>query len=143
MKTQFLYFILLEIFSLNSWNIVSRRITKSGKFQIFPGKFVIKAQPVDQWSWLKFRGPILMVWTFLRNFRFVDLSSRSQSRCKVFRLEPHFEVTRNFPGPKKIPRVYFDLLNLCAKFQSHISTGSTSNPGVKISPKCMIWTSLF
>ncbi len=65
-----------------------------------------------------------------------------QSRCKVFPLEPHFEATRKDPDPEKIPRAYFDLLNLCAKFQSHISTGSTSNLGVKNSPKCMIWTSL-
>jgi hypothetical protein len=57
-------------------------------------------------------------------------------------LEPHFEATRNDPDPKKIPRAYFDLLNLCAKFQSHISTENTSNPSVKNTPKCMIWTSL-
>jgi hypothetical protein len=41
-------------------------------------------------------------------------------------LEPHYEATRNDPDPEKIPRVSFDLLNLCAKFQSHIWTGSTS-----------------
>jgi hypothetical protein len=67
----------------------------------------------------------------LRNFRFVGFSSRS---CKVFPLEPHFEATRKDPDPKKIPRAYFDLFNLRAKFQSHISTGSTSNPGVKKPP---------
>ncbi len=100
------------------------------------------AQPIDQSGWIKFRGPILMMWSSLRNFRFVGLPSRSESRCKVFPLEPHFEATRNDPDPKKIPRAYFDLLNLCAKFQSHISTESTSNPSVKNTPKCMIWTSL-
>jgi hypothetical protein len=64
------------------------------------------------------------------------LSSFSQSRCKIFPLESHFEATRKDPDPKKIPRAYFDLLNLCAKFQSH-STGSTSNPGVKTTPNHM------
>jgi hypothetical protein len=50
MKTQFLYFILLECFLEIEKNIVSRRITDSGKFQTFSGKFIIKAKPLDQFS---------------------------------------------------------------------------------------------
>jgi hypothetical protein len=50
MKTQFIYFNLLEIFSSNQKNIVSRRITKCGKFQTFSRKIEIKAQPVDQFG---------------------------------------------------------------------------------------------
>jgi hypothetical protein len=143
MKTQFFIFhSAWNIFLKSMKNIVRRRIIKCGKFQIFPVKFQIEAQPVDQWRWIKFRGPILMVWSSLRNFIFIGLLSRSQPRYKVFSLEPRFEAIRKDPDPQKIPRAYFDLLNLCAKYQSHTSTGSTSNRGVKNPPKCMIWTSL-
>ncbi len=99
MKTQFLYFNLLDCF-LNLKNIVSRRIKECGKIQTFSGKFEIKAQRVDQFVWIKFRGPILMVWSTLHNFRFVGLFIGSQST--VFLLGPHFEATRNFSGPEKI-----------------------------------------
>jgi hypothetical protein len=61
MKTQFLYYILLECFLQIVKNIISRRVTESGKFQTFSGKIEIKAQPVDQFGSIKFRGPILMV----------------------------------------------------------------------------------
>jgi hypothetical protein len=46
-----------------SWNlgiIFGGRVTESGKFQTFPEKVEIKAEPVDQFSKIKFRGPILM-----------------------------------------------------------------------------------
>ncbi len=88
------------MFSWNRKNIVSRRITESGKLQTFSEKFEIKVQPVDQFSWIKFRGPIFMVCS-LQSFSFVCLLSCSQSAGKVFPLEPHSEATRTFPGPKK------------------------------------------
>jgi hypothetical protein len=50
-------------------------------------------------------------------------------------LEPHSEATRNFPGPKKNSRAYFDPLHLCTKFHPKILTSSTSNPQVKNPPK--------
>ncbi len=140
MKTQFLYFSLLEIFSWNWKTIVSRRVTKCGKFQTFSGKFEIKAQPVDKFGWIKFRGHLLIVWSGLQNFRIVCLSIGSQSTGKVFPLEPHFETTRNYPGPKKNPRAYFSLLNLCAKFYSKRLTLSASNPQAKNPPKGIVWT---
>jgi hypothetical protein len=46
-------------------------------------------------------------------------------------LEPHSEATRNFPGPKKISRAYFDPLHLCTKFHPKILTLNSSNPQVK------------
>ncbi len=52
--------------------------------------------------------------------KFQICKSFIQSRGKVFRLEPHFEATRNFSGPKKIPRAYFGLLNLCNKIYPKI-----------------------
>jgi hypothetical protein len=131
------------MFTLKLKNIVSRRITESGKFQTFSGKIEIKAQPIDLFNWIKFRGPILMVWSSLQNFRFVGLSIGSNSTGQVFPLEPHFEATRNFPGPKKIPRAYIDLLNLCAKFYPKILTLSASNPQAKNPPKGIVWTWLF
>ncbi len=138
MKTQFIYIyilICLKYFLEIETNIVSRRILKCGKFQTFSGKFEIKAQPVDQSGWIKFRGFILMVWSSLQSFSFVSLFSCSQSTGKVFPLEPHFEATRKFPGPKKIPRAYFDLLHLCAKFYPKRLTLSASNPQAKNPPK--------
>jgi hypothetical protein len=62
----------------------------------------------------------------MQNFSFVSLSSRFEPRSHKISLEPHTEATRKDPDPEKIPRASFDLLNLCAKFQSHIWTGSTS-----------------
>jgi hypothetical protein len=62
----------------------------------------------------------------MQNFSFVGLSSRSEPRSQKISLEPHTEATRKDSDPKKIPRASFDLFNLCAKFQSHIRTGSTS-----------------
>ncbi len=97
------------------WNVFlkSKKISlvvESQKVENFrlSGKFEIKAQPVDQFSWKKFQSPILIVWSSLQSFSFVCLSSCSQSRGKVFSLEPYSEATRNFPGPKKIQRAYFD-----------------------------------
>ncbi len=119
------------MFFWNRKNIVSRRITDSGKFQTFSGKFKIKAKPLDQFSWINFRDPILMVWSSLQSFIFVCLSSCSPSAGKVFPLEPHSEATRNFPGPKKISRAYFDPLHLCTKFHPKILTLNSSNPQVK------------
>ncbi len=87
----------------------SRRITDTGKFQTFSGKFIIKAKPLNQFNWIKFRGPILIVWSSLQSFSFVCLPSCSQSAGKIFPLEPHSEATRNFPGPKKNPRAYFEI----------------------------------
>ncbi len=84
-------------FFFKSKNIVSWRITESGIFQTFSGKFEIKAIPVDQFSWIKFRSPILMELSSLPNFRFVDRSTRSQSRGKVFPLKPILKP----PGTKK------------------------------------------
>jgi hypothetical protein len=116
------------MFSWNRKNIVSRRITESGKLQTFSGKIKIKAQPVDQFGWIKFRGPKLMVWSSLQNFRFLCLSIGSQSAGKVFPLEPHFEATRKDIDPKKIPRAYFSFLNLCTKFYPERLTLSALNP---------------
>jgi hypothetical protein len=42
-------------------------------------------------------------------------------------LKPHSEATRKDPDPKKIPKASFNVLDLCAKFQDHILTGSTLN----------------
>jgi hypothetical protein len=50
---------------------------------------------------------------------------------KVFPLEPYFEATRNFPGPKKIPRAYFSLLNMCSRLYRKILTLSAPNPQAK------------
>jgi hypothetical protein len=38
------------MFTLKLKNIVSRRITESGKFQTFSGKIEIKAQSIDLFS---------------------------------------------------------------------------------------------
>ncbi len=89
------------MFFWNRKNIVSRRITKSWKFQTFPEKIEIKVQPIEQFIWIKFRGIILMVRSSLQSFSFVCLSSCSQSAGKIFLLEPHSEATRKFPGSKK------------------------------------------
>jgi hypothetical protein len=72
----------------------------------------------------------------LKNEKF----QKSNSAGKVFPLEPHFEATRKFSGPKKIPRAYFDLLHLCAKFYPKRLTLSASNPQAKNLPKGIIWT---
>ncbi len=118
-----------EIFSWNQWNIVSRQVTKSGKFPTFSWK-------IWNWSWtnwIKFRGPILMVWSSLWNFRFVGLPNRSQSRCKVFALKPHLEATRKDPG------LFWPPQPVCQISESYFNGKylKCKNP-----LKCMIWTSL-
>ncbi len=65
----------------------------------------------------------------LQNFSFPSLPSRSEPRDRKVYLKTHTEATRKNPDPKKIPRASFDVLNLCAKFQDHILTGSTLNRG--------------
>jgi hypothetical protein len=72
--------------------------------------------------------------------KFQSLFSCSQSPGKIFLLEPHFKATRNFSGPKKIPRAYFDLLHLCAKIYPKRLTLSASNPQAKKPPKGIIMT---
>jgi hypothetical protein len=51
MKTQLLYFILLEccFFKIEKISLVGES-QKGGKFQTFSGKFEIKVQSVDQFS---------------------------------------------------------------------------------------------
>jgi hypothetical protein len=56
-----------------------------------------------------------------------NVQIRIQSRCKVFPLEPYFEVTRKVLNSEGI----FDLLNLLNKFHPKIITLSASDPGVK------------
>ncbi len=130
MKTQFLYFILLDCFlEIEKISLVDESQIMEN-FRLFPGN-----KPLDQFSWIKFRSPILSVWSFLQSFSFVCLPSCSQPAGKVFPLEPHPEATRNFSGPKKNPRAYFDPLHLCTKFHPKISTLSTSNPQAKNPPK--------
>jgi hypothetical protein len=46
-------------------------------------------------------------------------------------LELYFRATRKDPDQKKFPRASFELINLCAKFHSHILTGSVSFPCLK------------
>jgi hypothetical protein len=80
-------------------------------------------------SGIKFRGSELSQGSSLQNFSFPSLPSLSEPRDHKVSLKPHTEATRKDPDPKKIPRASFGLLNLCAEFQDHISTGSTSNRG--------------
>jgi hypothetical protein len=103
------------MFSLNQKNIVSRRITESGKFQTFSGKIWNKSSA----SW-----PICLKFQIYRTFHWLTIHSTG----KVFSLEPHSEATRNFPGPEKIPRAYFSLLNMCSKLYPKILTLRASNP---------------
>ncbi len=98
----------------------------------------ILAQPIDQSSWIKFRDPVLNQQSSLQNFRFKTLSTCSEQTCHKISLGPHFGVTRKDPDPKKIPRASFDLINLCAKFHSHILTESASNRRVTRPLKCQI-----
>ncbi len=76
------------------------------------------------------------------NFSFPSFSSRPEPRIHKVSLEPHCEATIKDPDPKKIPRASFGLLNLCAKFQDHILTGSTSNRGTIRSPRFHVWACL-
>ncbi len=129
MKTQFDHFNLLSKFSFNFWNIVSKRIKKICDFWTCPRKIEIKVQPIDLLSWIKFRGPELNQGSSLQNFRFVGLSSRSEPRGHKPSFELHTEATR------KDPRASFGILNLCAKFQDHILTGSILSREAKWPPK--------
>ncbi len=84
---------------------------KVENFRLLPGtfsegKFEIKALPIDQFSWIQYRCPILLVWSFLQICSFVWLSSCPRSRGKVFPLELHSEA---FPGSKKNPRTYYPI----------------------------------
>ncbi len=127
MKTQFDHFNFRLKFSWNLWNIVSRRIKKVCDFWTCPRKIEINVQPIDLLSWIKFRGPELNQGSPLQNFSFLSLPSRSEPRKHKVSLKPHTEATRKDPDPKKIPRTSFGVLNLCAKFQDHILTGSILN----------------
>ncbi len=129
MKTEFDHFNFRLKFSWNLWNIVSRRIKKLCDFWTCPRKIEIKVQPIDVLSWIKFRDPELNQQSSLQNFSFPSLPSRSEPRDHKVSLKPHSEATRKDPDQKKIPRASFDVLDLCAKFQSHISTESTLNRG--------------
>ncbi len=143
MKTQFDHFNFPLKFFWNLWTIVSRRIKKICDFWTCPRKIEFKVQPIDQSCWIKFRGPELNQGSCLLNFSFVSLSSRSEPRDHKVSLEPHTEATRKDPDPKKITRASFDFLNLCAKFQNHILTGSILNRGTTRPPgttfACLIY----
>jgi hypothetical protein len=138
MKTGFDHFNFRLKFSWNLWNIVSRRIKKLCDFWTCPKKIEIKVQPIDLLSWIKFRGPELNRGSCLQNFSFPSLPSRSEPRDHKVCLKPHSEATRKDPDPKKIARASFNVLNLCAKFQDHILTGSTSNRGTTTPPRDQI-----
>ncbi len=127
MKTEFDHFYFRLKSSWNLWNIVSRRIKKLCDFWTCPRKIEIKVQPIDLLSWIKFRGPELNQGSCLQNFSFPSLPSRSEPRDHKASLKPHSEATRKDLTQKKIPRASIDVLALCAKFQDHILTGSTSN----------------
>jgi hypothetical protein len=95
MIIQFLYFNLLWKFSWDLWNIVSRRITESGKFQTFSGKVEINAQPVDQSGWIKFRGPINGVklpakFQLCKSFQLLTIARQSFSFGAPFRSHQEF-----------------------------------------------------
>ncbi len=107
---------LFQTFSWILWNIISRRNIKSGSFWNCPEKIAIKAHPVDQISWIKFRGPEMNEGSSLPNFRFVGLTIGSQSAGMRICSELNSEATRNFPGPEKIPRASFGLLYCLPKF---------------------------
>jgi hypothetical protein len=100
-----------------------------------PRKIEIKFIPINLLSWIKFRGPELSQGSSLQSFSFPSLPSRSEPRDHEVSLEPHSEATRKDPDQKKIPRVSFDVLNLCAKFQNHILTRSTLNRGTTKPPR--------
>ncbi len=103
-KTGWLLHQTLQIkFSWNLWNIVSRRVKKNSKFLTFPGKMEILAQPIDQSSWIKFRGPVLNQQSSLQNFRFPTLSTCSEQTCHKISLGPHFGVTRKDPDVSRDP----------------------------------------
>ncbi len=69
------------MFSWNLWNIISRRIIQSGKFQTFPGKVWIEAKPMK-----------------LKNFEFVFWLKETPCQISVFYV---FTVAhRDFPGQK-------------------------------------------
>ncbi len=114
-------------FSWNLWNIVSRRIKKLCDFWTCPRKIEIKIQPIDLLSWIKFRGPEFKQGSYLQNFSFPSLPSRSEPRDHKVSLKPHSEATRKDPDPKKNSRASFNVFDLCDKFQGHILTRSTSN----------------
>ncbi len=138
MKTESDHFNFRLKFSWNLWNFVSRRIKKLCDFWTCPRKIEIKVQPIDLLSWIKFRGPELNQGSCLENFSFSSLISRSEPRDHKVSLKPHSGATRKDPDPKRIPRASFDVLDLCAKFQDHTLTGSTSNRGTTRPPRDQI-----
>jgi hypothetical protein len=142
MKTQLDHFSFPLKFSWNLWNIISRRIKEICKFQICARKIKFEAQPIDQSCWIKFRGPGMNQGISLQNFSFPSLSSRSEPTLHKVSLEPHCEATRKDPDPKKIPRASFGLLNLCAEFQDHISTGRTLTRRCTRPPRFQVWACL-
>ncbi len=81
-------------------------------------------------------------WSSLQNFSFSSLSSRSEPTLHKVSLEPPCEATRKDPDPKKIPRTSFGLLNVCAEFQDHISTGSTLTRRCTRPPRFHVWACL-
>jgi hypothetical protein len=91
-KLNFYIFILLEIFS---WNLYETSLVGEPQKEI-------KAQPIDQFIWIKFWGPILMEWSSLQNFSFVDLSNAHSREVKVFLWSPNIETTRKNPDSKKL-----------------------------------------
>jgi hypothetical protein len=134
MKTEF-----LEIYEIS----LVGESEKLCDFWTCARKIEIKVQPIDLLRWIKFRGPKLNQWSSLQNFSFLSLPSRSEPRDHKVSLKPHTEATRKDPDPKKIPRVSFNVLNLCAKFQDHILTGSTSNRRCTRPPRDQICACLF
>ncbi len=123
-------------FAWNRKNIVSRRITDSGNFRKF--------QTISDFFFNKSSTNLLnkiprsyINGVKMQSFSFVCLSSCSQSAGKVFPLESHSEVTRNFPGPKKIPRAYFDPLHLCTKFHPKMCLMCLKSAGKK-NPKGIV-----
>ncbi len=133
MKTQFIYFNLLEIFSWNWKNIVSRRILNCGKFQTFSGKFEIIWLNKIPRSYIdgvnrpaKFQICMSLHW----------LTIHRQSFSFGAPFWSHLELSWH----QKNLRAYFSLLNLCAKFYSKRLTLSASNPQAKKTPKGIVWT---
>jgi hypothetical protein len=121
-------------------------------FSLNPEKLTSNPEPGDldqnpesPGQTLRSGNPELNQGSCLQNFSFPSLPSRSEPRDHEVSLKLHSEATRKDPDPKKIPRALFDVLNLCAKFQDHILTGSTSNRGTTRPPRdqicaCLLYT---
>ncbi len=137
MKTEFDHFNFCLKSSWNLWNIVCRRIKKLCDFWTCPRKIEIKVQSIELLRWKKFRGPELNQGSCLQNSASHLFPVAQNPGTTRFLWSPIVRPPKK-SWPKKNPRASFDVLNLCAKFQDHILTGSTLNRGTTKPPRDQI-----